>query len=193
MSSRSSGLFVAKRPDAVAFPTDILWKLKCTGSKSKTILHLLSFWRHDSNGLWHISSMIIVMVILGRQTAVAIVTHWAMHGALISVPWTALSLSHSLLFHVRINTICRKVVTPPPPGLGQGGYNLWTLYRDICVHQRRAERLLMTDTACARSPQLTWQRRDSLGGGSPREARNWKVASFGGRGEEWENPSCINI
>lgn len=55
------------------------------------------------------------MVILGRQTAVAIVTHWAMRGALISVPWTALSLSHSLLFHVRINTICRKVVPPPHP------------------------------------------------------------------------------
>lgn len=140
MSSRSSGLFVAKRPDAVAFPTDILWKLKCTGSKSKTILHLLSFWRHDSNGLWHISSMIIVMVILGRQTAVAIVTHWAMHGALISVPWTALSLSHSLLFHVRINTICRKVVTPTPPPTRPGSRRLQPL--------DHLSRYLCTPTTC---------------------------------------------
>lgn len=52
-------------------------------------------------------------VILGRQTAVAIVTHWAVYGALISAPWTALSLSLSI-------SLSWNVLSPLFPGRGGG-------------------------------------------------------------------------
>lgn len=173
-SSSSSGLFVAKRPYTVDFPTDFLWKLKSTGGKSNMILHLLSFRLQLMAHFFNEDS--VCRLILGRQAAVAIVTHWAMYGALISVPWTALSLSLS-----RSISLSRNVSNPPFPGRGGWGVGVTTIapFGEVSmsandVHRAHFRQQPLAPDACSSlgSGGIAW--------GSPREARNWKGASLVG-------------
>lgn len=160
----------------------------------QTLLHLRQF---DCNRLpllflSAIRLLCVCMVILGIQTAVAIVTHQATCCALISAPRTALSLFPSHLTLPSYSTTLKHAVrSRDPSARSRGEKHVWRVpYWSVF---ELIGGFVYSNSCCCRSSQLSWQQLGSLEGqrGWARELEG-RQFECGRRGNEWENPSCIN-